>query len=222
MHKKVVVILSGCGVFDGAEIHEATLTLLALDRQGADVTIAAPDVEQAKVTNHVNGVNEANLTRNVLTESARIARGKISSLADLDPADFDAVIMPGGYGAALNLCDFGVKGAAMTVEPTVAGFLSRAFRQKKTIGAICIAPPIVAKVLADEGVRGARLTIGSDPESARAIVEMGQIHVECPADQCVVDAGNRIVTGPAYMLAGSISVLFVGIEAVVSELLAMA
>jgi enhancing lycopene biosynthesis protein 2 len=216
--KKVAVILSGCGFMDGAEIHEATLTLLALDLAGADVTIAAPDAGQARVVDHGTG-KETGEKRNVLAESARIARGAIVPVSRLRAADFDAVVLPGGYGAALNLSNFAKSGADLAVEPSVAAFLKEAKAAGRTLAALCIAPPILARVLKDAGVRGARLTIGNDPGTAAAIEALGQTHVACAADSCVVDRENRVVTTPAYMTAGGIAELWKGVEKAVNAVL---
>lgn len=220
--KKVVLILSGCGVNDGSEIHEATLCLLALDRAGAKVTIAAPDIPQARVFDHAKGAEVPGESRNVLAESARIARGSISLLSQLDPNSFDAVLLPGGYGAALNLCNLANKGSQMTVEPTVASFLTRARIAGKAIGALCIAPPLVAKVLGDAGTTGVKMTIGNDPGTAEVIQSFGQVHVNCPATECVVDTRYKVVTGPAYMLAGGLAELWIGIDSAVRALIEVA
>lgn len=220
--KKVAVILSGCGVFDGAEIHEATLTLLALDLAGARAVIAAPDREQARVVNHRTQTEVPGERRNVLTEAARIARGDIRLVSDLRVSELDAAILPGGYGAAFNLSSFATAGADLQVEPTVEAFLREMWSARKPLAALCIAPPILAKVLKDAGVRGARLTIGCDAGVAGAIAALGQTHVECPATSCVVDSENRVVTSPAYMTASRIGELWQGIEATVKAMLELA
>lgn len=219
--KNVAVILSGCGVFDGAEIHEATLTLLALDLAGAKAVIAAPDCLQARVVNHRNQ-QEVEERRNVLVEAARIARGDIRPVAELRVAELDAAILPGGYGAALNLSNFAKAGADLELEPTLATFLKEMWSAGKPLAALCIAPPILAKVLKDSGVRGAKLTIGSDASVASAIEALGQTHVECSAASCVVDEKNRVVTSPAYMLASGIGELWQGIQATVNALVKLA
>lgn len=220
--KKVAVILSGCGVFDGAEIHEATLTLLALDLCGARAVIAAPDRNQARVVNHLTQAEVPGEKRNVLIEAARIARGDIRRVSDLRVSEVDAAILPGGYGAALNLSNFASAGSDLEVEPTVAAFLREMWEARKPLAALCIAPPILAKVLKDAGVQGARLTIGNDPGTARAIAALGQTHVECKATECVVDETNRVVTTPAYMLATSIAELWQGVQATVKAVLDLA
>ena len=103
--KNILVILSGCGVYDGAEIHESVLTLLALARHGASVTIAAPNKDQMHVINHATG-DVMSESRNVMVEAARIARGQITDLSEIQSGDYDAVFIPGGFGAAKNLCTF--------------------------------------------------------------------------------------------------------------------
>lgn len=220
MAPKVGVILSGCGVFDGSEIHEATLTLLSLAQRGADVVIMAPDIPQFKTVNHLvqKDVQE---TRNVLVESARIARGNIRPVADVKAATLDTVIMPGGYGAALNTSNFAMAGQDIQVEASVGTLLTDVYSQGKPLGAMCIAPPILAKILHDLGVRGARLTIGNDTQVAAAIEALGQEHVQCTADSCVVDREHRIVTTPAYMLAQDMAELWKGIDCAVKNLLDM-
>lgn len=217
---KVGVVLSGCGFLDGSEIHEAVLTLLALDRAGAEVTCLAPDIEQASVVDHkLHAGGEGR--RNVLVESARIARGKITDLAKAKVADFDAVVMPGGYGAAKNLSNFASAGAAARVDPEVARFLREAHRAKKPIGAWCIAPATLAAALRDERAH-LKLTIGSDEGTAKALEQMGAKHVVCPVDDARVDEENRIVTTPAYMYDARIGQVAAGIDKAVAKLLSMA
>ena len=217
--KKVAVILSGCGVQDGAEIHESVLTLLALDRAGAEVVFAAPDIEVRQVVDHQKGGPAAGESRNVRAESARIARGPVQDVGELDPADFDAVILPGGYGAAKNLCSFGFDGADFEVEPGVASFLGRFKATGKPIGLICIAPAIGARLFGEEGFR---FTIGDDAETAGALATHGGVHVDCPVDEIVIDERLNIVTTPAYMLAGRITEAEAGISKLVDEVLSRA
>jgi enhancing lycopene biosynthesis protein 2 len=214
---RVGVVLAGCGVYDGAEVHEAVLTLLALDRAGARAICAAPNAPQLHVINHLTG-EVTGESRNVLVESARIARGNVADVAEVSGADLDALILPGGFGAAKNLCDFAVKGAACSVHPEVARLVREVHAQGKPIGAICIAPALIASVLGDERPR---LTIGNDPGTAAAIEGMGGRHVACGTDGTVVDLELRIVTTPAYMLAGCIAETAVGIEKLVGEVLSM-
>jgi enhancing lycopene biosynthesis protein 2 len=214
---RVVVILAGCGYLDGAEVREAVITLLALDRAGAVVQCAAPDIPQAHVMNHLTNTVEEGATRNVLVESARIARGAIVPLAAIRADDYDAVFLPGGFGAAKNLSTVAFDGPAARVDPEVARVL-RAFRAAgKPIGAVCIAPAVVVRALGEGEV-----TIGDDAGTAGAIRAMGGIHCDCPVDEMHVDTARRIVTAPAYMYGdASISGVAAGIEAAVGATLAL-
>jgi enhancing lycopene biosynthesis protein 2 len=214
---KIGVVLSGCGVYDGSEIHEAVITLLALDRAGAEVVIMAPDVEQA-VVNHLTGEQVEGTIRNVLEESARIARGNISNIAKIKADDIDALFLPGGFGAAKNLCDFAFKGPDCDVNPEVARLIREVVAAKKPLAAICIAPALVAKVLGDDKLAH-ELTIGTDEGTAGAVTSMGATHVNCPMSEFVIDKKNKIITSPAYMLAGSISEAAEGIEKSVAALM---
>jgi enhancing lycopene biosynthesis protein 2 len=216
--KRVAVILSGCGVFDGAEIHESVLVLLALDRANAQVTCAAPDVAQHHVTDHLAG-KQVPEKRRVLVEASRIARGKIQALAALKPGDFDAVIVPGGFGAATTLCSFGEKGASFEVEPSVARFLTEAHRAGKPLGFVCIAPAIAARLFGGERVE---FTIGNDAGTAQALQASGGRHVDCAVREVVVDRKLKIVSTPAYMLAQRITEAEAGISKLVQTVLELA
>jgi len=216
--KKVGVVLSGCGVYDGTEIHEAVITLLALDKAGAKIICMAPDVPQMHVINHVKGEPVAGETRNVMMESARIARGQIKQMNDVNAADLDALIFPGGYGAAKNLSTFAVDGVDCKVNPDVERLVKEIHTAKKPIGFICIAPVIAAKIL---GQFQPKLTIGSDPGTAQALATMGGKHVNCKVDEVAIDETNKIVSTPAYMLGPSIADVAKGIEKCVQEVLKM-
>jgi enhancing lycopene biosynthesis protein 2 len=221
---KVGVVLSGCGFLDGAEIHESVLTLLALDKAGAQSVCLAPDVPQAGVVNHRThkpSTADANGARNVLEESARIARGKIQDVAKVKASDLDALVLPGGFGAAKNLSTFATAGAGARIEPGVAKLVREMHRAKKPIGAWCIAPAVIAAALQDEKVHP-RLTIGSDESTAKALEAMGAKHIVCPVDECRVDEEQRIVTTPAYMYDAKISEVAAGIDKAVAALLRMA
>jgi enhancing lycopene biosynthesis protein 2 len=214
--KKVLVVLSGCGHLDGSEIHEAVVSLLALDRAGAGVQCAAPDKAQMHVVDHLAGAPTAE-SRNVLVEAARIARGKIVPLAAVQAADYDAIWLPGGYGAAKNLSTVATQGAAASVDPELVRLL-RAFRaQAKPIGAVCIAPAVLVAAL-----REGEVTIGNDEGTAGAIRAMGGEHHACPVTEMHVDKARKIVTAPAYMYAASIGDVATGIERAVAALLALA
>ncbi len=217
MGKKVGVLLSGCGVFDGSEIHEAVLTMLALDRAGAQICCMAPDMEQMHVINHLTG-QETVEKRNVLVESARIARGEIQNLAKVNASDLDALIMPGGFGAAKNLSDFAVKGSEAVVHPEVKRIIREMAGAGKPVGAICIGPATLTKALAD---KNPTVTIGSDVDTARAISAMGGTHVDLAVDDICVDEKNRLVTTPAYMLGPGIKDVATGIEKLVNQIVSM-
>lgn len=218
MAKRVGVVLSGCGFKDGGEIHESVLALLALDQAGAEVHCFAPDVAQAKVVNHLTG-EDVPETRNVLVESARIARGDVQDLREAKADDLDALILPGGFGAAMNLSDFAVKGAEGSVDPDLLKLLRDVHAQGKPIGAICIAPAVVALALGSENPT---LTIGNDAGTAQALERCGASHESCPVDAFVTDHDKKIVTTPAYMLGPSIKSVHAGIERCVQEVLGMA
>jgi len=219
MAKKVGVLLSGCGVYDGAEIHESVITMLALDRRGAEMVLCAPDAPQLHVINHLTGEVAEGEQRNILVESARIARGDIRDVAGVRADELDALILPGGFGAAKNLCDFAVSGTECTVHPDVARLVREVHEQGKPVAAVCIAPALIAKVLGNEAPE---LTIGNDAGTAGALQSMGATHVSCPVTEFVVDRDRKLVSSPAYMLASNISEAAEGIEKTVAALLDMA
>lgn len=206
--KKIGVVLSGCGVRDGSEIHEAVFTLLAIDRQGAEAVCMAPDADFPE-TNHLT-MQETGGRRNALVESARIARGNIRDIKDVKAIDLDAVIFPGGFGAAKNLCNFAVKGAGASIHPEVARLLNEVAAAGKPIGAICIAPALIAAALGRE--LAPTLTIGNDAGTAAEMEKAGARHQDCPVTDFVVDRKNKIVSTPAYMLATHISETYEGID----------
>ncbi len=215
--KRIGVLLSGCGVKDGSEIHEAVLTLLAIDRAGAAWVAIAPDIDQGDVVNHATGQTAAGREkRSVLAESARISRGEILSIDEVDAKSLDGLVLPGGFGAAKNLSDFAARGQQCTVHPAVADLIQKMWRAEKPIGAWCIAPAILAKVL---GEAHPTLTIGTDAPTAQALEAMGARHENRPATGVVVDTANRLVTTPCYMSAQRISEVADGIQAAVGELL---
>ncbi len=217
MAGKIGVLLSGCGVYDGSEIHEAVLTLLAVDRAGAKAVCMAPDMDQVQVINHYTQ-EVSNETRNVLVESARIARGDIKKLSEVKAGDLDALILPGGLGAAKNLSDFADKGPEAQVYSEVERILKEMVSAGKPVGAICIAPATVTKALSE---RKPEVTIGQDPGTAKKIAYMGGVHKECTVDMIHVDRKNKIVTTPAYMLGPGIKDIAVGIEKLVNEVVSM-
>jgi enhancing lycopene biosynthesis protein 2 len=220
MAKKIGVLLSGCGVQDGSEIHEATLTLLELDKLGAEVVPIAVS-KQASVVDHAKGQGIPE-KRNSMTESARITRGQINDAARVRSKELDALIIPGGYGAVTVLSNFAMKGKLCNVDPSAGKLIAGLVDDNKPVGAICIAPATLAATLRDIAVEGVKLTIGNDPATAAKIEEMGQVHVNCAVDDIVVDEEHKIVTTPAYMLAQSIKEIQPGIEKLVRKVYEMA
>mmetsp|Transcript_40954 Transcript_40954/g.107561 ORF Transcript_40954/g.107561 Transcript_40954/m.107561 type:complete len:256 (+) Transcript_40954:31-798(+) len=225
-NKKVAVVLSGCGVYDGSEVQESVFVLNAISRRGGTYAAFAPDKPQMHAVDHTAGTEHPE-TRNALQESARIVRGAVKPLGELKEADFDAVVFPGGFGAAKNLSDFATKGPEMTVDPTVAHIISSFHAAHKPIGLCCIAPVLAARVLAPHGVE---VTVGSDQESeaypyagaAGAIASFGAKHVVKALGEAHVDAGNRVATSTAYM-CNTAAVHEVGesVEAMVEEVAKM-
>ncbi|MCF6240716.1 MAG: isoprenoid biosynthesis glyoxalase ElbB [Bacteroidales bacterium] len=213
--KKFAVVLSGCGVFDGAEIHEATMTLYAIMKEGGSYEIFAPDIEQHHVVNHITG-EEMNEKRNVLIESARIARGKIRPLSEYNADEFDALMYPGGFGVAKNLSNFAFEGANCTVNSEVEKSVLDTVKAGKPIGALCISPAIMAKIL-----EGAEVTIGNDQGTADAIEKMGSVHKTTTHGEVVVDEGFKLVTTPCYMLDATILDIAEGAINVVKTIMGM-
>lgn len=219
---KVAVVLSGCGVFDGSEVHEAVSILIHLSRLGAEYTCFAPDIDQQQVINHLTGKPAPGETRNVLVEAARIARGSIRPLRDLKSTDFDAVVFPGGFGAAKNLCNFATAGAECAVNPDVERVVKAFHEAHKPVGMCCIAPVIAARVLGTAaGGPGAKVTIGDDAGAAAAIEAMGSRNVVKPVTEALVDTSNQLVTAPAYMYDAPVHAVFQGIGEMVERTLAL-
>ena len=213
---KIGIVLSGCGVNDGSEIHEAVITMLELDKAGAEMIVIAPNIDQLHVINHATG-EEMDDSRNVLIESARISRGNIEDIAGITSKDLDALIFPGGFGVAKNLSDYAMAGMECSINPDVLRLSREVHNDGKPIGVICIAPAIMAKILAGE----TELTIGFDEQTASDIDAMGAKHVLCPVDEIVVDKEKKVVSTPAYMEAKSIKEAAFGIEKLVAEILKM-
>ncbi|TWT43962.1 Enhancing lycopene biosynthesis protein 2 [Phycisphaerae bacterium RAS1] len=220
MSAKVGVLLSGCGFLDGAEVHEAVLTLLALDQLGATTVCCAPNIAQSATIDHLTK-KPTSERRNVLTESARIARGAIRDVAQVKAADLDALILPGGFGAAKNLCDFAEKGPACSVNPAVERLVGDMLEERKPVGAICIAPGLLARVAGARSMK-AKLTIGTDQATAAAIIALGCAHESRAVTEIALDAEHHIVSTPAYMLGRGPAEVFEGIRKLVDEVLKMA
>lgn len=213
---RVGLLLSGCGVHDGSEIHEAVLALLALDRAGASVTCLAPNMAQHHVIDHQRGEVSAHETRNVLSEAARIARGPVTDLAQVHARDLDALVLPGGFGAAKNLSDYAFRGREMQVHADVARLVREMHDAKKPMAFLCVAPVIAARVL---GASHPVLTIGRDVSTAADLTSWGAVHEAAEARGVVVDRVQRIVSTPAYMLATHIGDVAQGIEQAVRAML---
>ena len=208
---KIGIVLSGCGVKDGAEIHESVLTLLAVRKNSADPVFMAPDLNQLDVVNHLTDETSPE-KRNVITESARIARGNIRDIKGVKEKELDALIFPGGYGAAKNLCDFAVKGENCAVNPDVSRLIKDMHAARKPVGFVCIAPVICAAVFREDPKVKPRLTIGTDPGTAAKLEKMGAEHVSCGATEICVDEKNLFVSTPAYMSAQCITEVEKGIS----------
>ncbi|MEO1008199.1 MAG: isoprenoid biosynthesis glyoxalase ElbB [Planctomycetota bacterium] len=214
---KVGVILSGCGVYDGAEIHESVAVLHALEKRGAEVACLAPDIELDEI-DHLTG-EETGQTRRVLREAARIARGRITPLNEVKGGDFDAIVLPGGFGAAKNLCDFAVNGATCQADPETARVLTEAQDAGRPLGFACISPALAARVFGQS--LHPTLTIGDDAGTAKGLEGMGATHRDCDVRDIVVDEANSIVSTPAYMYDASVPDVFEGIDRMVDRVLAM-
>lgn len=218
MAKKIGVVLSGCGVSDGSEIHEAVLTLLALDRAGAEIICMAPNMDQKDVVNHLTGEVAVGERRNVLVESARITRGDIKDIKDVRIEDIDGLVIPGGFGAAKNLSDFAESGLDCQVHRDVRRLIKGLVIKGKPVAALCIAPVLIAKVLSEEGFSH-RITIGNNKEIAQTLNLMGANHAECEVGRIVYDHHNKLITTPAYMLATRISEAAAGIDEAIRKLM---
>jgi enhancing lycopene biosynthesis protein 2 len=214
---RVAVILSGCGVYDGSEVYESVLTLLRLDQLGAKIHCFAPNMDQMHVVNHLTGEEVSGESRNVLVEASRIVRGDIEDIANASMDDFDALIVPGGFGVAKNLSSFAVDGAAMSIDKNLVRLVNSARQAKKPIGLICIAPAMSGLLFGD----GVQCTIGHDVETANVLAQTGAVHVNCNVDNVHIDHRHNLVTTPAYMLAQRISDAAVGINKLVDTVLEM-
>ena len=220
MAARVGVVLSGCGVYDGSEIHEATSILIALDRRGASIICMAPGIPQSEVINHLTGKPDPN-ARNVMEESARIARGKVRNMAEIHAGDLDALVFPGGFGAAKNLSTFARDGAQCKVNDQVSRLIKEMYAAKKPVGLACIAPVLAARVLGGLGAQPI-LTIGTDRGTADAIESMGGKHQNTGPTDIAVDEANRLVSTPCYMNNVGPWTVYQGAEKMVEELLRMA
>lgn len=210
--KNAAIILSGCGVYDGSEIHEAIMVMLAIDKSGGKYSIFAPNRDQFHAINHLNG-DVMSENRNILVESARIARGKIAPINTLNPDDFDLIVFPGGYGVAKNISNYANAGVEMNVDKDIEEVIKKFHAQNKPIGAMCIAPVLLAKIIPN-----ALLTIGNDQLASDHLSQLGATHKRCDQTEVLIDYKNRIVSTPCYMLNASISQIAQSAENLISAL----
>ncbi len=222
---RVGVVLSGSGYLDGSEIQEAVFTLFHLDHPGIETVCMAPNIQQKHVINHLTGEEVPGETRNVLAESARISRGNIKDISEVDVASLDAVIFPGGYGAAKNLSSFAFDNVSLVVNPAVEKLILDIYQAEKPLGFICISPVIAAKVLGNSDNlrhKGLKLTIGTDKDTSEAIHELHAVHEASTVDDIVFDIENRVVSTPAYMIGPGPRAIDKGIEKLVKQVLILA
>ncbi len=197
--KKFAVVLCGCGPMDGSEIHESVMTLLAIDRNECQYTIFAPDADQYHVMNHYTKEVMPE-KRNMLVEAARIARGDIHPLTELKSADFDAVVFPGGFGAAKNLFTYAIKGTKAEVDAEVERVIKDFHAQRKPIGALCISPVLLAKVLGN-----ITITVGTDERTIHDVETFGAQHINTQQTEVIADKENMVFSTPCYMLPATIA-----------------
>ncbi|MFA5974532.1 MAG: isoprenoid biosynthesis glyoxalase ElbB [Lentimicrobiaceae bacterium] len=211
--KKFAIILAGCGVYDGSEIHEAVMTMYAVMKNGAEYQIFAPDIAQHHVVNHLTGA-EMHETRNVIVESARIARGNIKPITKLNPRDFDALLFPGGFGVAKNLCSYAFEGADCKVIPVIENLIKEAVSLRKPIGALCISPVLLAKIMGN-----VTITVGPDEEDAMNVKAMGAKHIATKHGEVIIDEKHRLFTTPCYQLKSTIVQVAEGADNIVKAML---
>ncbi len=216
--KNIAVILSGCGVYDGSEIHEAVLTLLAIEQAGAKYRCFAPNINQHHVINHFSGQIMEQEQRNVLVESARISRGDTEDLTEFHIDEFDALIVPGGFGAEKNLSDFAINGEAIVVNEQVLAVCQAFAKAKKPAGYMCIAPVMIPLIYG----AGAQATIGKDVAIAESLTNIGLTHKDCAVDDIIVDDARQLVSTPAYMVATTLMEAASGINKLVEKVVKLA
>lgn len=222
--KRIAVLLSGCGVYDGAEIQESVLALLAIRQQGGHYFCFAPDIQQHHVVNHLNG-QEMSEVRNVLVESARIARGEIKSLKEFSADDFDALVIPGGFGTAKNLTKWAFSGPSGEINPDVKNAIKATVKLNKPICALCMGPTVIAKALEEES-KNIHITVGTDKEKSpyeiaaisQGINATGAVAEMKSVKEICVDEKNKIVTAPCYMMEASIDEVHQNIQSAIKQL----
>lgn len=222
--RKVAVVLSGCGVYDGSEIHETVLTLLAIKQNGGEYQCMAPNIKQHHVLNHMSG-EELNEDRNVLIESSRIARGDIKDINECSMDDYDALVIPGGFGAAKNLSKWAFNGPDGEINADVRRIVNEAVTQKKPVAALCMGPTLVAKSLEGSGV-SSKLTVGTTEENSPYEIDAISAGMESvgasPSMKSIreveIDQNNKIVSAPCYMMDGDIVDVHNNIQLAIKEM----
>ncbi|PRP68511.1 isoprenoid biosynthesis protein ElbB [Chromobacterium amazonense] len=210
---KVAVILSGCGVYDGSEINEVVISLLALEENGIEYKCFAPKIDQFHVVNHISG-DVIEQRRNVLIESARIVRGNISDIEEINISEFDGIFIPGGFGVAKNLSNFASAGDSFEVNSLVSDTIKQFYQREKVIVALCISPVVIAKLIGN----GVNLTIGTDLATANVINKVGGEHVKCNVEDICYDTNHKVLTTPCYMLGNNLVEIKNGIYKLVAKL----
>ena len=216
MSHQVAVILSGCGVYDGSEIHEAIATLYALEKRGVSYQCFAPDIDQAHTINHLTGEVMEGETRKVLVEAARISRGNILPLDHNKIRDMDGYIFIGGFGAAKNLSDYAFKGDELNVEKITGYIIQKAYENNKPIAALCISPVLIASIL---GSKNPKLTLGNEGPDAKNVENLGAEHIPTTHEEVVVDEELKLISSPCYMLEASLTQIFNGADNVIKEMM---
>ncbi len=211
--KKIAVILAGCGNRDGSETHETLSVLLAIDKRGIEYQCFAPNGD-FEVFNHIEG-KKSGEKRHLITEASRLCRGNIKALSMYKAEDYDALIIPGGMGAAQNLSNYAFVGKDIIVNQEVEKAILETYSANKPIGALCIAPMLLAKVLGD---KNPTLTLGNDCPAAQDAISLGCNHQICKSNEVAVDVKHKIVTTPAYMVATHISEIFEGSDNLVEQI----
>lgn len=205
------VLLSGNGVYDGAEIQEAVLTLLAIDEMGWNAVCISVDKPQHHVINHLTG-EVMDESRNMLVEAARIARGQITPIDSISPADIDALVIPGGFGSAKNFTSWAFDGPESTILPEVKLLLVNLVNVGKPIVALCVSPVVVAKAFEGSSIHPT-LSLGSASESSpydinsfnEGLRATGAIAQERTIREVLIDPTNRIICAPCYMMDARIT-----------------
>lgn len=225
--KKIGVLLSGNGVYDGSEIHEAVLSLLAIEEAGAEWVCLAPNYNQHHVVNHTNG-QEMPETRNILVEAARIARGNIKDIETLDINEIDGLVMPGGFGAAKNFSKWAFQGAAGDINPIIKEFINKVMKAGKPIATLCVSPVVVAKALEGSG-KHPKLTLGTDKDPSPYDIKADSVGLAAMGAQpemksiteILVDEENKLISAPCYMMEVGVKEVRANVKMAVEKMMEM-